>query len=487
MATARAIGVYPTWRVLTEAELLHEYVKEIERKLSLESAVREAIDANLDLAVENRIVAAGEQSVKQARSVLLPQIDLDAGGVIIDEDRAGAGFGTQPERSLSGGATARQLIYSEDAWSNYTVEKHLQTSREEQRDTVRLDIARDAAVSYLRVLRTKTTERVQKENLRLTRANLDRARVRVAAGIASRAEEFRWESEIATSRQDVLRAQARRQQAETNLNRLLNRPLEEPFLTEETDLRDPKLLASDTRFFAYVDNPRNFNIFRDFLVEEGLEAAPELKRFNAAIAAQERVLVSAKRAFWLPTFSIEGNVTELFAESGEGQRSDSLFGLNNTDWSVGAFATFPLVEGGNKFATIKRASEQLSGLRVDREATAERIDERIRVTFDETGFSYPSIRLSREGAEAARKNLELVTDQYVRGVVSIIDLLDAQNNALVAEEDAQNAVFNFLIDLMNVQRATGKFDFFLSSQEREAWFQRLETFFRKRGVTPGRR
>jgi hypothetical protein len=65
--------------------------------------------------------------------------------------------------------------------------------------------------------------------------------------------------------------------------------------------------------------------------------------------------------------------------------------------------------------------------------------------------------------------------------------LDAQNNALVAEEDAQNAVFNFLIDLMNVQRATGKFDFFLSSQEREAWFQRLETFFKQRGVTPGRR
>ena len=44
MATARAIGVYPTWSVLTEAELLHERVKEVERKLSLESAVLEAID-----------------------------------------------------------------------------------------------------------------------------------------------------------------------------------------------------------------------------------------------------------------------------------------------------------------------------------------------------------------------------------------------------------------------------------------------------------
>jgi outer membrane protein TolC len=393
----------------------------------------------------------------------------------------------QPERSLTGSATARQLIYSDDAWTNFSVEKRFQTSREEQRQTVKLDIARDAAVSYLRVLRTKTSERIQKENLKLTRANLDRARVRVSIGVASRAEEFRWESEIATSRQVVLRAQARRQQAETNLNRLLNRPLEEPFLTEETDLSDPLLLVSDKRFFYYVDNPRNFSLFRNFLVEEGLDVAPELKRLDASIAAQERILVSSKRSFWLPTFAIEGNVTELIGESGAGQRKDSPSGQNNTDWTVGAFATFPLFEGGNKFATTKRAAEELSGLRLERRSTSEKIAERIRVTFDETGFSYPSIRLSREGAIAASKNLDLVTDQYVRGVVSIVDLLDAQNNSLVAEEDAQNAVYNFLIDLMNVQRSTGQFDFFLSREEREAWFQRLEAYFEKAGVSTRRR
>ena len=487
MATARAIGIYPTWSVLTEAELLHEKVGDIERRLSLESAVREAIEANLDIAVENQVVAAGVQAVKQARSALLPQIDLDAGAAVIDKDRAASRFGLQPERSLTGSATARQLIYSDDAWTNFSVEKRFQTSREEQRETVKLDIARDAAVSYLNVLAAKTTERVQKENLRLTRANFDRARVRASIGIASRAEEFRWESEIATSRQFVLRAQARRQQAQTNLNRLLNRPLQERFLTEEADLSDPLLLVSDKRFFYYVDNPRNFSLFRDFLVEEGLDEASELKRLDATIAAQERILVSSKRAFWLPTFSIEGNVTELIAESGAGQRSDSPTGQNNTDWSVGAFATFPFVEGGNKFAATKRAAEELAGLRLERESTAEKIAERIRVALDETGFSYPSIRLSNQGAMAARKNLDLVTDQYVRGVVSIIDLLDAQNNALVAEEDAQNSVYRFLIDLMDVQRATGQFDFFMSRAEREAWFQRLEAFFEKRGVRPGRR
>lgn len=487
MATGRAIGFYPSWSALTEAELLNEQVERVERRLSLESAVREAIAANLDLAAQNRNVAAGEQVVKEARSSLLPQIDLDAQGAVIDDDRAESSRGLTPERSFTGSVTATQLLYDEDSWSNYSVEKKLQTSREEQRDTVELDIIRNSAVAYLDVLRAKTLERVEKDNLRLTRANLERALVRVSIGIANRSEEFRWQSEIATNRANVLFTQARTRQTENRLNRLLNRPLEEQFATIETDLRDPLLIVSDPRLFPYVDNPRNYRIYRDFVAEEGLEIAPELLGFDAAIAAQERILANAKRAFWLPSFTAQGTVSELLAESGEGKRSSSQSNLDDTDWSVGVFATFPLVEGGGKFATIKRAREELSRLQLERQATGERIDQRVRSALHQTSASFPNIGLSRSAAEASRKNLELVTDQYVRGLVSIVDLLDAQNSALRTDQDAENAVYNFLIDWMDVERAAGRFDFLMTQGEREEWFQRLQEFFKKSGVEPIKR
>jgi outer membrane protein TolC len=487
MATGRAIGFYPSWSTLTEAELLNEQVERVERRLSLQSAVREAIAANLDLAAQNRNVAAGEQVVNQARSSLLPQVDLDAQGAMIDDDRAESSRGLTPERSLTGSVTATQLLYDEDSWSNFSVEKRLQTSREEQRNTVELDIIRDAAVAYLDVLRAKTLERVEKDNLRLTRANLERALVRVSVGIANRSEEFRWRSEIARNRSNVLFAQARTRRTENRLNRLLNRPLEEQFATIETDLRDPLLIVSDPRLLPYVDNPRNFRIYRDYVVEEGLLVAPELLGFDAAIGAQERILVNAKRAFWLPSFAAQGTVSEVLAESGEGKRSSSESDLDDTDWSVGVFATFPLVEGGGKFATIKRAREELSRLQLERRATAERIDQRVRSALHQASASYPNINLSRSAAEAARKNLDLVTDQYVRGIVSIVDLLDAQNSSLRADQAAENAVFDFLIDWMNVERAAGRFDFLMTQAEREEWFQRLQEFFSKSGVKPIKR
>ncbi len=98
--------------------------------------------------------------------------------------------------------------------------------------------------------------------------------------------------------------------------------------------------------------------------------------------------------------------------------------------------------------------------------------------------SFPGIRLSREAAVAAQKNLELVVDQYTRGVVDIIKLLNSQNAALRANESAANAVYDFLIDLIRIQRAVGRFDYFLYQEDRVAWFERLSAHFAKSGVTP---
>ena len=139
--------------------------------------------------------------------------------------------------------------------------------------------------------------------------------------------------------------------------------------------------------------------------------------------------------------------------------------------------TLPLFSGGARKAEVRRGSASLEALRRSREALRERIELRIRASLFRIAASSPAIDLSAEAADAARRNLDLVIDSYERGVVSILDLLDAQNAALVSDQVAANAVFDFLIDLMEAQRATVNFDFFLSSSDRAAWFERLERHF----------
>jgi outer membrane protein TolC len=476
MATARAIGIYPSWQILTEADLLNEEIRKAERILTLDGVVQEAIKVNLDLAAAERNVLAGAQRVMEARSSLFPQIDIGANYTVIDDDRATISNGTQPERLFAGTADATQLIYSDRAWTNYTVEKHLQDSRSEDWETLKLDIVQITATGYLNVMLAKNIERIQKDNLKLTRENLERARIRESIGAAGPEEVYRWESEIANSRQAVLDAESLTLDTMSALNRILNRPLKEPFILEEVDLRDPLDLLKDRRILDYFENAKILQIFRDFLVAEGLLMAPELRGLDAAIAARQRTLLSAKREFWLPTVALQGNAEQRFDKSGAGSDLAGSTEQDDTLWSAGVYASLPLFTSGGKTATYRRAREELSRLKIERDAVSNRIEERIFNAIHLIRASYPGIRLSRDAAEAARKNLALVTDSYSRGIKSIIDLVDAQNQSLVANQKAANSVFGFLIDLLTVQRALGKYVLFLDDTERSAWFEKLKSF-----------
>ncbi len=255
------------------------------------------------------------------------------------------------------------------------------------------------------------------------------------------------------------------------LNRILNRPLLEEFIAEELDLSDPLAIGGSELFYELIHNPLHFKKFSTYAIQEGLIASPELKVIDSAIAAKERLILQSEREYWLPTFSIEADVEQLFTSSGEGERIEELTGLDDTEWQVSVWARLPLFEGGRKKATLGRNNQQLIQLSMERKNTEERIQQRILIGLNRTRASYPSINLSRDAVDAARNNLILVTDSYVQGIKSIIDLLDAQNQSLNAELDSANAVYDFLIDFMEVQRSVGMFTSFLPEEERNKQIQ----------------
>ena len=495
ITTARAIGVSPPWSVITEAELITAPESEVGRQLTLASAVQEAAVTNRDLAAADRAVAAGAQTVRRARSRLLPQLQVAGLATLIDADRAEASVGSQPQRTLLGEAALTQLVFSEPAWADVAIQGRLQQSREADRAQVELDVVLEAASAYLDVLRATTFERIQRENTRLTRSNLERARVRRVVGVSGPGETLRWESQIASNHRASIAANAQRNLAEIQLNRVLHRPLEERVLTEETGIDAPELLTGDHRLLAYFANQRIFRVFREFMVHETLRNSPELRSLDAAIGAQARAFRSATNQFWAPTVALQGAVSNRFAQGGAGTDfapqlppgTPDLSGLfpqaNDVNLTLGLRISLPILEGGSRFAARAEAGERLAELRAGREALSERLEQRVRVAAHLAGASFAGIQLARDAATAARRNLDLVSDAYARGVVSIIDVLDAQNAALVADLVAANAVYDFLLDFMQLERASGQFGFFMSAVERDALFEQLASFAADQGIS----
>ncbi len=493
MATARAIGIYPSWAVVTEAELINPLIEEAERVLNLQNVVNEALQVNLDLAALQRFVSAGEKDITIARSSLLPQVDVSALGLVIDKDRAEASFGSQAEKTLSGSISASQVLFSEPLYANLSIQNKIQKSRELEYDQLSLDIVQIAATAYFNVLRTKTFERIQRENLRVSRENLELAEVRESVGFSGPAEVFRWQSQIASNRTGVIQANSLRNLAEIELNRILHRPLEEAFITEEEGLTNEKISERLNRVLVYMQNKRDFRIFRNFMVSEGIKNSPEIQRLDAAIDAQRRLLASRRNAFWTPTLALQGEISHIFKKYGAGSETESSGELppdlgfqfprmDETNWNVGLNLSFPLFRGTAKFAEHGQALEELMQLQVERKALAQRIEQRVRAALHTAGASLAAIQQSRLASEAALKNLDLVSDSYSRGATSIIDLIDAQTSALVAEETASNAVYDFLIDFLEVERAIASFDILCTPKEREEYYNRIDRYFEQQRV-----
>ena len=472
MATARAIGVSPRFDVLNEAVQVHALPQRQGKQLSLAIVAEEAVAANLDIRAAELSLEIGQTIVDEAEAGLRPRLDARVGHQRLNDDSTAVVSGAAAEHSTAAAITLSQLIYSEAVNANVAIQQSLQQNRRALKQQLELDIIQEAVVTYLNLLKAQTFIHIRRENMELTRTNLELAKDRQQIGVASPAEVYRWQSQLATSRQALLGAEAQLNQSRDAINRLLHRPLNEPFIAQPATLDDPRLIVSRKELFDYVNNDRTYQLLGKFMVQEGIEKAPELAALDALLSASQRELSSNRRAYWSPTVSLQGEVSRVLTE----QRQAGLSNEDETDWSVEINVSLPLFEGGARSAKVAGSRMSVRQLQIQRDAVRERIAQRIRVALHDIGASYPSIQLSKNAATAAKKNLDLVTEAYSRGAVSILDLLDAQNAALVAEETATNAVFDFLIDLMNLQRGACGFDFFLDEQGLDSWLGRLKRY-----------
>jgi outer membrane protein TolC len=474
-ATATRIGVSPPFEVIIEAVVIGEPLSPGSEEQTLAEVMAQAQAHNRDIAAGEAAVAAGAEQVGVARSVLLPQIGIGLGGSLIDQDSAEF-FPTISERTFSGDAGLTQIIWSDRAWANYTIEKHLQDARVGELDQVRLDVGLEAATAYISVLRAQTRLQIQRQNLTFSRTNLERAEVRVNAGQANRSELYRWQSKIAGEQIRVMDAAVVRRLAYFELSRVLFRPFEERLDLVDVTVDDQFKLVIDPRVDRYIEDPASLEILRDFLVEKGLAWSPEVQQFDAAILAAERAHTAATRSFWSPDIGLAGGVDHVISRGGAGSSFDDPLAPGDTTWNLGVFLSLPLFEGGARSAESRRTSQETYRLQRDREGTEQRIEQNVRSATFEVAGSRLAVDLAHNAADAAARNLELVSDQYTLGRVSLVDLIDAQTNALNSNLAVADAVNDYLLDLMRVERAVGRFMFFVSPEVREVWIRELESF-----------
>ena len=491
MQTARAIGVYPSWTMLIDALIVDEAAGVAPEPLSLLGVVQEALEQNQDLASFDRALRAAAEDVKLATSRLLPQLDLAFQGRVIDEERAARSLGIMPQRLLRGSVGLSQVIFADRAWADRTIQQSLQRARQEDYASLRLDVSFEAADAYLTVLRRKTDERIRRENLSFTRTNLDLAQVRRQTGAATPGEVLRWEAQVSKDRQGVVGAVAAKVIAENRLKRLLYRPLDEEVYASDDEFDEPVIQWAEDALAGLLDNPQSFGGFEDFMIADALGASPELRAIDALMGAEDRAITAANRAFWLPEFFLNARLTGWLAEGGAGSEFSGgglppgLVPEGEADpwrWTISLSARYLLFGSGSRTAAKRQAQQSLFSLEYHRSSMEQRVEEAMRDALQRLLSSRVRLELARDAARAARGNYELVRTAYAGGVAGILNLLDAQSTALIADLDAANSLYDFITDFMAVQRAAGQIDLFLEVASRDAFLQRLRAYLSQRGM-----
>ena len=451
-----------------------------DKTYSLVDVMQEAIAENLQLQTKEYDINLVEKEVQLAKSNYLPNVDVGVTGSYIDPKLAVASNGQNPEMSTSGRLLLQQTLFSETANATISIQKFLRDAQKENYNSDVLNTVFNAATAYFTALILKENFSIQNQNLELTKYNLKIAEENYEAGQAGRSDVLRFKSEMAQNTQQMIEAVNQLEQSYYALNQLLNNPIDFKIDVEDAELKTGVFNNYNyERLGQFLDDPVLRQPFVNFLVQEAIDNAPELKALEYNLKATERSerLYGAGR--FLPTVVLQGQYNYEFSRSGAG--SDFLMGfssLPNDYYTFGLNISLPIFNQNRQNVNRQISSIQKEQLEISKDNLKLNIEKNINDSVLELINQISNIQLSKVFEETAKEALDLTQTSYASGAVNIVQLLDAQNNYVQAQQASANANYNYLQGAMQLERALGLFFLLQDNNERDAFVNRFQEFIR---------
>ncbi len=479
MKVANEIEIYPEWSLLDNAILVNINEKSSERSMTLRSAIAEGLQNNLGYKVQSAEVELSQKEVELARSNYLPQLSLESTGFFLDSNTVNSSFGSRGSFNWTANASFSQLILSEPALANIAIQGMLKRSQEAGLKQSELDVILEVSQRYFNYQQALALVELQNENIKAINQNLKIAQDKEKVGYSSSNDVYRWTTELNLAKADLYQARAQLEAVGFQLNESLNRPINESFSVSGSEDADAFIAELDDNFLSFIRDRNTLNLLADFMVEESRKNLPELNQIELAIKAQERLLKSNNRAFYIPTIAFGGSYdyTLDIVNPGEPPPIPG-FEVNNNipTWNAAFNLSIPLVSGNSRRYQSQKSKVGLLQLQDQKSDLLNLLELQVRSQIEIVNSSFNNIRLTQNAATAAEGNIRIVQDFYKSGQVDIITLVDAQNALLGTKVNATNAKYQFMIDYLSLQRAIGNYSILDTEEERTIFLQRFLNF-----------
>ena len=132
---------------------------------------------------------------------------------------------------------------------------------------------------------------------------------------------------------------------------------------------------------------------------------------------------------------------------------DNLFGSDEKSWTMGVYATWDVFRGMQNIGELKKAKAQKRAAEYMSDFGTRQARMQATEALLGAQAAYRKVAVAQEAVLAAREGLRILTNQYREGLASMVNLLDTQAAATMAEGNLVQARHDYLVGLANLEFA----------------------------------
>ena len=378
------------------------------RRVSLENAMKMALERNTTAATAAAEIRRAEALVEQARASSLPTVSGVATYTRLDSDRTFATTGAviAPANSFNASLFVNVPIIHPRNWATLRhAEDNIDIARASMKD-VRRQVATVTARAYLAVLVQRRLVEVNESARDTAKLHYEYSHQRYAGGVGNRIDEVRAAQELSTDIATVESAKTSLARAQEALGVLAGSgtPL---------DVDADMVLPTPPALGAALDEASRRSDVRAVHVRR--EAAERVSKDNWT--EYSPYLAGVGQAFYQNPASLT---------------------FPTTGWQAQLILTIPLYDGGLRYGLGKEREALVDEANVALEGALRQAKSEVRVAFEAMRRADDALLAAREASRLAREALELANLSYRAGATTNLEVVDAERRA--RDADIQSAI-----------------------------------------------
>ena len=411
------------------------YAQDPIETLTLKKSIESAIEANLGLQSSKEETAAAMAAKKAQRTNFFPTLSASYGYNRIDAATETSGFIAVPKEQYEFVTSFSQPIFTGFALLRQYDIAGLGLSRAEVNERlVRQDIILDAKNAYFQLLQTQKLYKVAQETVVQITSQKEVADNFYQVGMTPLNDLLQAQVELANAKQDLIVAKNNMNNAESNFNTLLRRPIDTPV------------------FIADILDYVPFEETLEYCFSEADKNRLEQKIVDLEIEIAGKELQVAKKDYY-PSVGLEGSYlnrgTEWDVDGGTGIYDPS-------GWNVAAVARWNFWEWGRTSYGVKEKHSRLAQAELRKKQIVDNIQLEVKNAYLRTQEAERAIISVEKAVEQAKENLRINQERYKEQVSTQNDVLIAQTLLTRTMTNYYNALYAFKISKATLYRAIGQ-------------------------------